>query len=112
MNYIRALGTYDMYQNLRTFCSIALIEGISYLVLLGIAMPLKYLFDMPMAVTVTGWAHGILFVAYGVWLVVCWAKYDWTFKRVVGYFLASLLPVLPFLVEKRLRAEYQLSSKK
>lgn len=98
-----------MHQNLRTFCTIALIEGISYLVLLGVAMPLKYLLDMPMAVTVTGWAHGILFMAYAVWLLVCWIKYGWTFKRVVGYFFASLLPVLPFLVEKRLRKEYHLS---
>jgi integral membrane protein len=98
-----------MYQTLRTFCSIAFVEGVSYLVLLGIAMPLKYLLDMPLAVKITGWAHGILFMAYALWLVVCWIKYDWAFKRVVGYFFASLLPILPFLVEKRLRKEYQLT---
>lgn len=98
-----------MHQTLKTFCSIALVEGISYLVLLGIAMPLKYLMDIPLAVKITGWAHGVLFMAYGAWLVICWIKYNWAFKRVVGYFLASLLPVLPFIVEKRLRKEYQLS---
>jgi integral membrane protein len=98
-----------MDQNLRTFCLIALIEGISYLLLLGVAMPMKYFLDMPMAVTVTGWAHGVLFMAYGASLLVCWIKYRWSFTRVVGYFIASLLPILPFLIEKRLRKEYQLS---
>ena len=40
------------------------IEGYSYLVLLFIAMPIKYIFEMPMAVKVTGMLHGILFVAF------------------------------------------------
>ena len=39
-------------------------EAISFLVLLGVAMPLKYLAGMPMAVKVVGWIHGVLFVAY------------------------------------------------
>jgi integral membrane protein len=40
----------------------ALLEGISFLVLLGIAMPLKYMAGIPEPVTVIGWAHGVLFV--------------------------------------------------
>lgn len=40
---------------------VALIEGVSFLVLLGIGMPLKYLADIPAAVRITGWAHGVLF---------------------------------------------------
>ncbi|MCZ8134288.1 MAG: DUF3817 domain-containing protein, partial [Algoriphagus sp.] len=46
----------------RRFKWISLIEGLSFLILLGIAMPLKYMFDMPLAVTYVGWAHGILFI--------------------------------------------------
>jgi len=44
--------------------TIALIEGISFIVLLGIAMPLKYLAGMPQAVTFAGWLHGMLFIAF------------------------------------------------
>jgi len=46
------------------FSKVALAEGISYILLLFVAMPLKYLFDMPLAVKYTGWAHGLLFVLY------------------------------------------------
>lgn len=96
-----------MPQTARTFATTALIEGISYVVLLGIAMPLKYFFDYPHAVTVVGWAHGALFMLYATLLVLCWIKYRWSFKRVVFYFIASLLPVVPFFVERKLRKEYQ-----
>ncbi len=40
------------------------IEGISYLVLLGIAMPMKYMGNMPQAVRIAGSVHGFLFVAF------------------------------------------------
>ncbi len=90
----------------KTFATIALLEGISYVLLLGIAMPLKYLFDFPLAVTVVGWVHGVLFMLYGLWLVLCWKEYAWSFSRVVGYFIASLLPIVPFVVERRLKREY------
>ena len=43
---------------------VGILEGISFLVLLGIAMPLKYLAGQPEAVKVVGWAHGALFVLY------------------------------------------------
>jgi integral membrane protein len=88
------------------FRMVALIEGISYIVLLGIAMPLKYYFDSPLAVKMVGWAHGVLFMAYLLFLLVCWIKYKWSFLRVVSYFFASLLPFLPFLVERNLKKEY------
>ena len=83
-----------------------MLEGISYVVLLGIAMPLKYFFEMPMAVKFVGWAHGVLFVAYVAFLLLCWTKYKWSFQRVVFYFVASLLPFLPFWVERNLKREY------
>ena len=91
---------------IKTFTRIATLEGVSYLLLLGIAMPLKYLFAWPWAVKVVGWAHGILFVLYGVQLLTCWIAYQWSFKRVVFYFVASLLPIVPFIVERKLKEEY------
>jgi integral membrane protein len=93
-------------KTVKTFALIALFEGISYVLLLGIAMPLKYFFDFPAAVTVVGWAHGVLFMLYGLWLVLCWKEYAWSFTRVIAYFIASLLPIVPFVVERRLKREY------
>lgn len=90
---------------LNRFCLIALIEGISYLVLLGIAMPLKYFAHMESAVKYPGWAHGVLFVLYIFFLLQAWYTYKWSFGRVVLIFLASLLPFAPFFVEKRLKRE-------
>lgn len=80
-------------------------EGISLLVLLGIAMPLKYFVNMPEAVKFTGWIHGILFIAY------CWLAYvvkeekRWPFKMLVLAFLAAFLPFGTFLFDKKLRSE-------
>ena len=60
-------------------------EGISFLVLLFIAMPLKYWAGMPLAVKYTGWAHGVLFVLYGICLIMAWQErqlfYRNTFKK-------------------------------
>lgn len=97
------------HKKIKTFATIALLEGISYVLLLGVAMPLKYIFDFPEAVTVVGWAHGVLFMLYALWLVLCWKEYTWSFSRVVGYFIASLLPIIPFVVERRLKKEYALT---
>lgn len=95
-----------MNQKVRTFATVALLEGISYVLLLGVAMPLKYFLDMPMAVKVVGWAHGVLFMAYGIYLVLCWIECKWSLGRVVLYFIASLLPIVPFIVERKLKKEY------
>ncbi len=95
-----------MHRKIKTFATVALLEGISYLVLLAIAMPLKYFFDFPQAVQVVGWAHGILFMGYCIMLLICWIAYRWTFKRVLWYFIAALLPVVPFIVERNVKQEY------
>ncbi len=84
----------------------ALIEGISYLILLFIAMPMKYLFSFPELVKYFGWAHGVLFILFVILLFVCWIKYRWSILRVGSFFLGSLLPFVPFIFEKRLKKEY------
>lgn len=91
---------------INSYRKVALIEGISYLLLLLIAMPAKYLFDYPYLVTYVGWIHGVLFVMFCALLVLAAWKYKWTFKRVVTYFIASLLPIVPFILEKGLEKEY------
>ena len=49
--------------------AIGLAEAISFLMLLGIAMPLKYFADFPRAVTIAGWLHGVLFMAFFIALM-------------------------------------------
>lgn len=87
------------------FRVVAIFEGISYLALLFIAMPLKYMAGMPQAVKYTGWVHGILFITYCYLLFRLWTSYKWPLKKAAGIFVASLLPFAPFIVEKRLKKE-------
>lgn len=89
--------------NLSRFRIIALLEGVSYLVLLCIAMPLKYKFGFEAAVKYTGWVHGILFIAYVALLLKVWKEYNWTFKKATFAFIASLLPFGTFVLDKQLR---------
>lgn len=88
---------------LNQFRVIALLEGLSFLILLFFAMPLKYFADQPMAVKYVGMAHGVLFIAYVAWLVVCHITYHWSIKFSIGAFLASLLPFGTFVLEKKLK---------
>jgi integral membrane protein len=82
----------------------SLVEAISYLFLLGIAMPLKYVWDSPMAVRISGMAHGVLFLLL-IWLLLLahFAR-GWPRERVVKLFLASLVPIVPFLLDRRVSA--------
>lgn len=88
---------------LRIFTTTAIIEGISYLLLLCVAMPLKYFLDMPIAVKLVGWAHGVLFMAYMALLALCWIRYRLPFTLVLWCFAAAFLPILPFFVDQRVR---------
>ena len=80
-------------------------EGISFLVLLGIAMPVKYLLKEPMAVTVVGWIHGVLFMAF---LFLAWEVKTDRNKSAKWFgmaFLASILPAGTFFFDKKLKEE-------
>lgn len=84
---------------------IGIIEGISYLILLFVAMPLKYFADFPIFVQIFGMAHGILFVLFCLMLLIVWFRHRWSFMRVFWAFMASLLPFGTFLLDTRLRKE-------
>ena len=79
------------------------IEGISYLLLLGVAMPMKYYFAMPMAVKIVGMAHGVLFVAYCLLLAPCIKKFAWEFSFGIYLFLATLIPFGTFVTDRKLK---------
>lgn len=93
-------------KELKTFCLVAVLEGISYLILIGIAMPLKYFYDQPASVKYLGWVHGLLFILYCMYLLIIWIKLKWSFGKVFLAFFASLLPFATFVLEKQLRKEY------
>lgn len=86
---------------------IGLLEGISYLVLLGIAMPLKYYAGYPMAVKVVGWAHGLLFVLFLAAVLQAAITLKWPVGRVLTAFFASILPFGPFVFDRILQKEEQ-----
>lgn len=94
-----------MNSSISIFRKVAVAEGISYLLLLFVAMPLKYFAGMPLAVKYTGWAHGLLFVLYVATLVLAWQEQKWKFGKAVLIFLASLLPFAPFIVDRKLKDE-------
>lgn len=81
-------------------------EGVSFLLLLGIAMPLKYFAGWPEAVRVVGMAHGVLFVLYVLAALHAAMEHDWPWKRTALVLAASVLPAGPFIVDaKILRTE-------
>ncbi len=87
--------------NTQRFRWIARIEGISFLVLLFVAMPLKYGFGYSQAVQYTGWIHGVLFVAFGLELLLVWVKLRWPFTKVLIAGISSLVPFGTFWFEKK-----------
>ena len=81
------------------FRIISIIEGLSYLLLVFIAMPLKYMFDYPLAVKVVGMSHGVLFILFFLALVMAMNRYKWKF---LGFqlFVYSLIPCGFILIGK------------
>ena len=91
-----------MSDSLKRFRQISLVEGLSFLVLLFIAMPLKYAFGYPLAVKIVGWLHGVLFILYFVQGLQTAREEGWSTKMILGAVLASVLPFGPFVLERRL----------
>lgn len=86
------------------FRTIAILEGISYL-LLGITMLMKYQMDMPLPNKIVGYAHGVLFIAYMVWLYLNFMDRKWSLGKVALLFLASLIPFGTFWADKNILAK-------
>lgn len=90
--------------NLGLLRIIGLLEGISYILLLGIAMPLKYAANMPEYIYPTGLAHGLLFTLYILFvLIVAW-QLKWKVGVIFWAMLASLLPFGTFVADKKIFA--------
>jgi integral membrane protein len=86
---------------------IGFIEGVSFLVLLLIAMPLKYYFDLPMAVKITGWIHGMLFILYIIAVLMAIQAMEWSLFSVLVALGASLIPIGTFILDRSLKRREQ-----
>lgn len=84
---------------------VAFLEGVSFLILLGIAMPLKYLAGLPEMVRITGMAHGFLFMAYIPLVFYVKMDRDWTLRKTALALAASVVPFGTFWADVRLFRE-------
>lgn len=86
---------------LKQLSILAIMEGISYL-LFAVTMPLKYMFDLKGPNYIVGMIHGVLFIAYCLWVVLVAREQKWNFKITVLALAASLLPIATFVVDAKL----------
>lgn len=87
--------------SVKAFKVISTLEAISFLVLLGIAMPLKHFWDLPQMVQVVGMGHGVLFILYITGAIYMKQVLNWNFKTLAIVALCSFLPLGPFYAEKK-----------
>lgn len=90
-------------ENVKRFSLINTIEGYSYIILLFIAMPMKYLLAIPMAVKIVGMVHGILFIIFCLLLVMASNEAKWSVKESVVFFIASLIPFGTFFTKSKIK---------
>jgi len=95
-----------MTNTVKKFSLVNTLEGYSYLILLFIAMPLKYLMGIAIAVKIAGMIHGVLFMAFVVLLVLSWEETKWNFKENIIFFVASLIPFGTFFTKKRIQSYF------
>ncbi|MCC6279514.1 MAG: DUF3817 domain-containing protein [Saprospiraceae bacterium] len=80
---------------------IAFVEGVSYLILLFVAMPLKYFFEQPQAVRMVGSVHGALFVLYILMVFLTQAEHRWGAAKTRLLLLISLIPFGNFYADRK-----------
>lgn len=90
------------YPTVKQFKVIAILEGLSFLGLLGIAMPIKYILGKPEATEIIGMAHGVLFITYVLMVVLIRKQLGWNVKTTALALTASVLPFGPFVVDRKL----------
>ncbi len=90
-------------KSLNLLLKVGFAEGVSFLVLLLIAMPLKYIAHMPLPVRIGGMIHGILFVWFCIQLLKATLEYKWSIKTALLGFLLSFLPFGTFYLDRILK---------
>ena len=87
------------------FRIISIIEGISYLLLLFVAMPIKYLGDNPYPVKIVGMGHGVLFVLFVIALFHVMYKCKWDKGLGFQLFVYSLIPFGLIMIENAIKKQ-------
>ena len=100
MKRIFAFKFYGMFSMLNIFRVVAFLEGVSYILLLGIATPIKYFSNDPQYVKMLGMPHGLLFVAYIALAFVLKNDFKWNTKQFAKVLLASIIPFGTFYIDK------------
>ncbi|MDO8146971.1 DUF3817 domain-containing protein [Isoptericola sp. b515] len=86
---------------------LAIVTGVMLLVLC-VEMVFKYLVPVQAVIDYMGWvpfAHGWIYVVYLVTVLDLWAKMRWSFGRLTTMVLAGVVPVMSFVLEKRVHAD-------
>ncbi len=89
------------------FRLVSLAEGISYILLMFLAMPLKYIAGEPTLVRIFGSIHGGLFFLFMFTLVHAAFNRGWKLPRVMIAFVASIIPFGAFFLERSLKEEME-----
>jgi len=87
--------------SVKTFKLVSTLEALSFLLLLGIAMPLKYIWDSPEMVRSVGMVHGVLFILYIIGAYFIKEKLNWSRQTLFIVMLCSVLPFGPFYAERK-----------
>jgi integral membrane protein len=83
--------------------ALGMVEAVSFLLLLSVAMPLKYFAGLPLAVKIAGWLHGLLFLAFCMLLLEIHQAQKWPLRWTAVVLVAALLPFGPFVIDRRLK---------
>ncbi|WP_223548446.1 DUF3817 domain-containing protein [Aestuariivivens sp. NBU2969] len=86
---------------LSVFRIIALLEGVSYILLLFIATPIKYTLDDPQYVKLLGMPHGLLFIAYIAIAMLLKPSLNWSSKKFNYVLLAAIVPFGTFYIDRK-----------
>tara|TARA_Y100000385_G_scaffold199686_1_gene206813 strand:+ start:757 stop:1032 length:276 start_codon:yes stop_codon:yes gene_type:complete len=84
---------------IKTLRLISYLEGISYILLIFIAVPIKYYANDPYLVKLLGMPHGLLFVAFVILSLLNSKKYNWSFIKTVIILISSIIPFGTFYVD-------------
>lgn len=103
-----ALGSREMgsgVSELRQLRVVAFSEGLSFVILLLVAMPLKYVWGLPLAVRIVGSIHGALFLIFLVALFRAATEREWPLRRSLLAFVSSVVPFGTFVFDSSLKSE-------
>ena len=91
----------DLRTSLGQYKVLAISEGISYLLLFAVTMPLKYMYVIETPNKIVGMIHGVLFIMYCIWTLIYGTNQKWPLVKIGLALLASLFPFATFIVDAK-----------